>query len=71
MIWKHACDIHAAIITKDEDFVLFQALERAGPAVVWIRIGNAVRRELLRRLPARWPAVISAIERGEKIIEMS
>ncbi|HXW40660.1 MAG TPA: DUF5615 family PIN-like protein [Xanthobacteraceae bacterium] len=58
-------------MTKDEDFILLQALDRAGPAVVWIRIGNAVRDVLLRRLPAVWPAVISAIERGEKIIEVT
>jgi predicted nuclease of predicted toxin-antitoxin system len=57
-------------VTKDEDFVLLQALDRAGPAVVWIRIGNAVRNVLMRRLPALWPEVMSAIERGEKIVEV-
>jgi predicted nuclease of predicted toxin-antitoxin system len=70
VIWKHAVETQAAIVTKDEDFVLLQALDRTGPAVVWIRIGNAVRRVLLRRLPAGWPSVVSAIERGEKIIEV-
>lgn len=69
-IWKHACDIDACIVTKDEDFVLLSALNRAGPAIVWIRIGNAVRNVLLNRLPALWPDVMSAIERGEKIIEV-
>jgi predicted nuclease of predicted toxin-antitoxin system len=70
-IWKHAAETHASVVTKDEDFVLLQALDRTGPAVVWIRIGNAARRVLLRRLPARWPSVVSAIERGEKIIVVS
>ena len=69
-IWKRARDLNACIVTKDEDFVLLQALDRAGPAVVWIRIGNAVRNVLLRRLPQLWPEVISAIEHGEKIIEV-
>jgi predicted nuclease of predicted toxin-antitoxin system len=69
-IWKQARDSNACIVTKDEDFVLLQALDRAGPAVVWIRIGNAVRTVLMRRLPAVWPEVISAIERGEKIVEV-
>jgi predicted nuclease of predicted toxin-antitoxin system len=69
-IWKHARDAGACIVTKDEDFVLLQALDRVGPAVVWIRIGNAVRTVLLRRLPELWPAVLSAIERGEKIVEV-
>jgi predicted nuclease of predicted toxin-antitoxin system len=69
-IWRRARDFDACIVTKDEDFVLLQALDRAGPAIVWIRIGNAVRRVLLQRLPVLWPAVMSAIERGDKIIEM-
>ena len=69
-IWRHARDQSACIVTKDEDFVLLHALDRSGPPVVWIRIGNAVRAVLLRRLPEQWPAVMSAIERGEKIIEV-
>lgn len=69
-IWARAREINACIITKDEDFILLQALDRAGPAIVWIRIGNAVRDVLMSRLPTLWPAVLSAIERGEKIIEV-
>ena len=69
-IWQRARDLNACIVTKDEDFVLLQALDRAGPAVVWICIGNAVRNVLMHRLPALWPDVINAIERGEKIVEV-
>ena len=46
-------------MTKDEDFALLQALDRTGPPVVWIRIGNAVRNVLMRRLPVLWPEVMS------------
>ncbi len=60
----------ACVVTKDEDFVLLSALDRAEPAVVWIRIGNAIRSVLLGRLPEIWPGVTSAIERGEKVIEV-
>jgi predicted nuclease of predicted toxin-antitoxin system len=69
-IWTKARELDACIVTKDEDFILLQALDRAGPAVVWIRIGNAVRDVLLRRLPVWWPRVTAAIERGEKVIEV-
>jgi predicted nuclease of predicted toxin-antitoxin system len=69
-IWQYACDMAACIVTKDEDFTLLQTLDPTGPAVVWIRIGNAVRSVLLRRLPGIWPTVVSAIERGEKVIEV-
>jgi predicted nuclease of predicted toxin-antitoxin system len=69
-IWRRAIEMGACIVTKDEDFALLQALDRTGPPVVWIRIGNAVRRVLLERLPKLWPAVVSAIDRGEKIVEL-
>jgi predicted nuclease of predicted toxin-antitoxin system len=62
-IWQRARDMDACIVTKDEDFVLLQALDRAGPAVVWVRIGNAVRSVLLQRLPELWPAVVAATAR--------
>jgi predicted nuclease of predicted toxin-antitoxin system len=70
MIWQRARDIGACIVTKDEDFVLLQALDPTGPVVVWVRIGNAIRRVLMQRLPALWPAVVAAIERGEWIVEI-
>jgi predicted nuclease of predicted toxin-antitoxin system len=70
-IWQRARDMDACIVTKDEDFVLLHALDRGGPAVVWIRFGNALRRELMRRLPEFWPAVIAAIERGERVVEVA
>lgn len=53
VIWAHAREVNACIVTKDEDFVLLQALDRAGPSIVWIRIGNAVKTVLMQRLPNR------------------
>jgi predicted nuclease of predicted toxin-antitoxin system len=70
VIWQRARDIGACIVTKDEDFVLLQALDPTGPVVIWVRIGNAIRRVLLRRLPTLWPTVVAAIERGETIVEI-
>jgi predicted nuclease of predicted toxin-antitoxin system len=69
-IWPYAQASSACIVTKDEDFVLLQSLDSAGPAVVWIRIGNAVRNVLLRRLSAVWPDVVAALTRGDKVAEV-
>lgn len=71
VIWRHAHDVDACIVTKDEDFVLLHALDREGPAVIWVRIGNASTAVLLRRLPAIWTDILSAVERGDKIVEVS
>jgi predicted nuclease of predicted toxin-antitoxin system len=34
-IWQHAKDNDYCIVTKDEDFVLFQTVDTNGPKVVW------------------------------------
>jgi predicted nuclease of predicted toxin-antitoxin system len=69
-IWNRARDMDACIVTKDEDFVLLQALDTAGPAIIWIRIGNAVRKVLFERLSELWPEVTKALRRGDKVVEL-
>jgi predicted nuclease of predicted toxin-antitoxin system len=69
-IWDHALQEGAIIITKDEDFALRKALNDAGPAMVWIRLPNTRRRELLARFASVLPDVLSALERGETLIEV-
>ena len=58
------------IITKDEDFVVRRVLQQ-GPAVVWVRIGNTRRAELMRRLEATFTVVVAALERGETVVELA
>ncbi|MGC1585583.1 MAG: DUF5615 family PIN-like protein [Rhodomicrobium sp.] len=60
----------AIVISKDEDFALLKAANAGGPKVVWIRIGNAVRRALIRRLITAWPSVIEKLEEGYGIVEV-
>ena len=60
----------AIIITKDEDFAVHRVLHD-GPAVVWVRTGNTRRAELLRRMDADFSAIISALERGETLVEIA
>ena len=69
-IWAYALRENATIITKDEDFALRKTLNDPGPAVVWIRLPNTRRRELLARFESVLPDVISAQERGESFVEV-
>ena len=59
----------AAIVTKDEDFAQRKGLTENGPAVVWIRLPNTRRRELLSWFETALPDILSALERGETLIE--
>jgi predicted nuclease of predicted toxin-antitoxin system len=69
-IWDCALREAAAIITKDEDFAVRKTLNDTGPAVVWIRLPNTRRRDLLARFESVLPDVLSALERGEGLIEV-
>jgi len=68
-IRTYALNVGAVIITKDEDFVVRKMLE-SGPAVVWVRIGNTRRAELLRRLETHFASILNALERGETLVEV-
>jgi predicted nuclease of predicted toxin-antitoxin system len=69
-IWNFALEVSAVIITKDEDFALRKALGQGGPAVVWIRFPNVRRRDLLKWFEKTLPDILSALERGETLIEV-
>jgi predicted nuclease of predicted toxin-antitoxin system len=69
-IWDYALQEAAVIITKDEDFAQRKTLSDTGPAVIWIRLHNTRRRELLARFESVLPDVLSALERGEALIEV-
>jgi predicted nuclease of predicted toxin-antitoxin system len=69
-IWDLAIQIAAVIITKDEDFAQRKALIDAGPTVIWIRLPNTRRQELLAWFETVLPDILLALERGEKLIEV-
>jgi predicted nuclease of predicted toxin-antitoxin system len=70
-IWQQASERGAVIVTKDEDFALHRTLEINGPAVVWVRLGNTRKVDLLRWLEPLLPEVLVALERGETLIEVA
>jgi predicted nuclease of predicted toxin-antitoxin system len=69
-IWDFAVATSAVIITKDEDFAVRKARGETGPTVVWIRLPNVRRRSLLAWFEKVLPDIVSAVERGETLIEV-
>jgi uncharacterized protein (DUF433 family) len=41
-----------------------------GPSIVWVRVGNTSRRDLLPWFRFRLPAIVDALHRGEALIEI-
>jgi predicted nuclease of predicted toxin-antitoxin system len=70
VIWNYALQQGAAIITKDEDFVDRFRRQSNGPAIVWLRIGNASSKALLLWVLPLLPALAQRIQAGDKLIEL-
>lgn len=70
VIWDVALRTGAVIVTKDEDFAQRQALSGGGPALVWVRLPNTRRRDLLAWFEVALPRVQDALARGETLIEL-
>lgn len=70
-IWNHAAQYDAVVVTKDEDFVTMRLANREGPAVLWIRLGNTRRAPLLTAMKALLPSLVAALERGERLVEVT
>ena len=46
-IWDYALKNKSVVITKDEDFQNRALVDKQAPAIVWLRVGNCSRQDLL------------------------
>lgn len=70
VIWTRAAAAKRVIVTKDEDFAQRRGMAPAGPAIVWLRIGNTSRGYLLTWIAPLFPQIVAALQRGETLIEI-
>jgi predicted nuclease of predicted toxin-antitoxin system len=68
-IWDEAISRSAVLVTKDRDFALRRAATNDGPAILWVRVGNTSNRKLIELVLRALPAIVTAIERDEAVIE--
>ena len=57
----------AVLITKDADF---SRPPGPGVPVIWVRMGNTTHTALAARWPQVWPAIKTALDAGETLIEV-
>ena len=69
-IRRYAERAGAVIVTKDEDFAVHHILS-SGHAVVWLRLGNTRRSALLQRMDNELGTIVSALQRGETLVELA
>lgn len=70
-IWGYAHQNRAVIITKDEDFVSLVSVQSETPSVIWVRVGNIGKQDLLNWIEPMMAHIIAEIESGEKLIEIA
>ncbi|MBX9911927.1 MAG: DUF5615 family PIN-like protein [Beijerinckiaceae bacterium] len=68
-IWSLAGRLRAALITKDEDFIIWARRPSDCRGVLWIRCGNVSNDGLWQRLEPALPAAVAAFERAQRIVE--
>lgn len=69
-IWRYVDVQEMVLLSKDEDFLHLAARYPGKAAVVWIRLGNCRKRELLDRFEIMLPQLLTALAGGERVVEM-
>ena len=70
-IWDAAVERTAVLVTKDEGLAIRRSLLDGGPPIVWIRWGNTRTVSPLGPLESTLTTIVSALMRGEAVIEVT
>jgi predicted nuclease of predicted toxin-antitoxin system len=70
VIWDHAASNGCCILTKDQDFADRVGRTRAGPSVVWLRIGNCSNQDLRDQLIPLLEEIARRLDSGDRLIEI-
>ncbi len=69
-IWDEALARGMTIVTKDEDFSARRARQADGPAIVWLRLGNATSNTLIAWLAPRLDDIEASLNAGASVVEV-
>jgi len=69
-IWKWAKQSKSILISKDEDFVILHCADEQPVPLIWVRVGNTRRKELLEWFERLLPLIEEKIISGELLVEL-
>ena len=58
------------LVSKDEDFLYLATQPKSRIKLVWVRLGNCRKAELLAAFDRFWPTIESCFAAGDKIVEI-
>jgi len=62
---------NCVIISKDEDFVILHSADEKPVPLIWIRVGNTRRKELLAWFERLLPVIEEKLASGELLLELA
>lgn len=68
-IARHAVDVDAIIVTKDEDFIA-AVIRGSAARVLWLRVGNLRNPALIATMTISWPEMVDRFAAGERLVEV-
>lgn len=66
-LWQYARERNWIILTRDTDFFDRLILSGNPPKVVWVRLGNLRKSELIEVLRTKWKAIRKLIESADMV----
>ncbi len=70
-IWMWAKQSKSIIISKDEDFVILHGADDHPVPLIWVRVGNTRRKELLEWFERLLPLIEEKLAAGELLVELT
>jgi predicted nuclease of predicted toxin-antitoxin system len=70
LLWQEAIQENRIVVSKDEDFFILATRPNDPGSLLWLRIGNCRTQHLLTMLDQHWPAIESALQTGQRIVEL-
>ena len=70
VVWATAVARRHVVVTKDADYLALAQQRGPSTPLVWLRIGNCSRAELVDFVETRLDLVLAALRLGETVIEL-
>jgi predicted nuclease of predicted toxin-antitoxin system len=69
-LWRLATAQKMVLISKDEDFFHLANQPDSRAQLVWVRLGNCRKQELLDAMGSAWPRIEFCLGAGDRVVEV-
>lgn len=70
-VWEWARQETRIVVSKDEDFLYLAHRPSEAGRLLWVRLGNCRRADLIAAFDQSLPVLIAAFEDGQRVVELA